>query len=160
MWGAYHSMAFAKRCHVCTRDLNRRTPGHKEAERVHLTAAPPGWPPKSEVLMSVILIQSRPGSLINHLHYFSLSLFLCPPFPFQLGHISHLSSTWGFHYRTNLQKIKQVHTMCLFLSWLNNPTCKTWLHKKLKWGFEATLWNVPKSCHSHRWMVGTITSPE
>src|SRR3712207_9324866 len=41
---AYHSMAFAKRCHVCTQDLNRRTPGHKEAKRVHLTIVPLGRP--------------------------------------------------------------------------------------------------------------------
>ena len=34
----------AKLCHVHTRDLNWRTPGHREAERVHLTAAPLGRP--------------------------------------------------------------------------------------------------------------------
>ena len=27
IWDAYHSMAFAKRCHVHTRDLNQQTPG-------------------------------------------------------------------------------------------------------------------------------------
>ena len=42
MQDAYHSMAFAKQCHVRTRDLNRRAPGHQEAEHVNLTAAPPG----------------------------------------------------------------------------------------------------------------------
>ena len=44
MWDAYHSMAFAKQCHVRTRDLNRRTPGCREAERVNLTTAPLGRP--------------------------------------------------------------------------------------------------------------------
>ena len=44
MWEAYHSMAFAKQCHVCTRDPNPRTPGRQEAERANLTAAPPGQP--------------------------------------------------------------------------------------------------------------------
>ena len=37
-------MAFAKRCYVCTRDPNWRTPGCQELERVHLTALPPGQP--------------------------------------------------------------------------------------------------------------------
>ena len=37
-------MAFAKRCHVRTRHLNRRTPGRREAERVNLTSAPPAGP--------------------------------------------------------------------------------------------------------------------
>ena len=44
MWDAYHSMAFAKQCHVHTRDPNRRTLGCPEAERVNSTAAPPGRP--------------------------------------------------------------------------------------------------------------------
>ena len=44
MWDAYHSMAFAKRCQVCTQDPNRRTPGHQEVEHAHLTAAPLGRP--------------------------------------------------------------------------------------------------------------------
>ena len=34
----------AKRCHIRTQDLNRRTLGRREAERVNLTAAPLGWP--------------------------------------------------------------------------------------------------------------------
>ena len=34
----------AKRYHVCTQDLNRRTPGRQEVEHVNLTAVPPGWP--------------------------------------------------------------------------------------------------------------------
>ncbi|XP_070371293.1 E3 ubiquitin-protein ligase TRIM38-like isoform X9 [Equus asinus] len=37
-------MAFAKRCHVHTQDLNRRTPGHREAERENLTTAPRASP--------------------------------------------------------------------------------------------------------------------
>ena len=44
-WDAYHIMAFAKRCHIRTWDPNWRTPGRQEAERVNLTAAPPGRPP-------------------------------------------------------------------------------------------------------------------
>ena len=40
----YHSMAFAKWCHVPSRDLNWRTAGCQEAECVHLTAVPPGRP--------------------------------------------------------------------------------------------------------------------
>ena len=47
MWDAHHSMAFAKRCHVRTWDLNGRTPGRREAECAHLTAVPLGRPPKS-----------------------------------------------------------------------------------------------------------------
>ena len=43
-WDAHHSMAFAKQCHVRTRDLNWWTPGLREVEHAHLTAAPPGWP--------------------------------------------------------------------------------------------------------------------
>ena len=43
-WDAYHSMAFAKQCHVRSRNPNRRTPGRGEVERAHLTAAPPGRP--------------------------------------------------------------------------------------------------------------------
>ena len=34
----------AKRCHVHTWDLNRRTLGRQEVERANLIAAPPGWP--------------------------------------------------------------------------------------------------------------------
>ena len=34
----------AKRCHVRTRDLNRWTLGHREAEQANLTAATPGRP--------------------------------------------------------------------------------------------------------------------
>ena len=37
-------MAFAKQCHVHTWDLNQQTPGHQEAERANLTAAPVGQP--------------------------------------------------------------------------------------------------------------------
>ena len=44
MWDAYHSMAFAKQCHVCTLDPNRQTPGHREVECENLTALPPGRP--------------------------------------------------------------------------------------------------------------------
>uniref|UniRef100_A0A9L0J3K1 Coenzyme Q5, methyltransferase n=1 Tax=Equus asinus TaxID=9793 RepID=A0A9L0J3K1_EQUAS len=33
-----------KWCHVCTWDPNRRTPGHREAERANLTAVSPGRP--------------------------------------------------------------------------------------------------------------------
>ena len=50
MWDAYHSMAFAKWCHVCTWDPNRRTPGCREAEYVNLLAAPLGRPPSSSIL--------------------------------------------------------------------------------------------------------------
>ena len=32
---------FAKRCHVCTRDPNWQTPGHREAEHSNLTTVPP-----------------------------------------------------------------------------------------------------------------------
>ena len=35
----------AKQCHVRTRDLNRRNPGHREGEHANLTAVPPGLPP-------------------------------------------------------------------------------------------------------------------
>ena len=35
-------MAFAKWCHVCTRDPNWGTLGRQEAERTNLTTAPPG----------------------------------------------------------------------------------------------------------------------
>ena len=45
-WDTYHSMAFAKGCHVGTQDPNRRTPGHQEVECANLTAAPPGPPPE------------------------------------------------------------------------------------------------------------------
>ena len=44
-WDAYHSMAFAKQCHVRTWDPNRWTLGYREAERANLTAAPVGRPP-------------------------------------------------------------------------------------------------------------------
>ena len=44
MWDAYHSMAFAKQCHVCAQDPNQRTPGRREAEHANLTAVPPGRP--------------------------------------------------------------------------------------------------------------------
>ena len=37
-------MAFAKWCHVCSWDLNWRTPGRQEAERASLTAASLGQP--------------------------------------------------------------------------------------------------------------------
>ena len=37
-------MAFTKRCHGSTQDLNQRTLGRREAECVHLTAAPLGRP--------------------------------------------------------------------------------------------------------------------
>ena len=43
-WDTYHSMAFAKWCHIRTWDPNQRTPGCQEGEHVNLTAAPPGWP--------------------------------------------------------------------------------------------------------------------
>ena len=43
-WDTRHSMAFAKQCHVHTRDLNRQTPGHQKAKRANLTAAPPDQP--------------------------------------------------------------------------------------------------------------------
>ena len=43
-------MAFAKRCHVHTRDPNRRTPGCREAEHVNLTDAPPGRPQHSTLV--------------------------------------------------------------------------------------------------------------
>ena len=41
---AYHSMAFAKWCHVHTRDPNQWTPGRQETERANLTAVPLGQP--------------------------------------------------------------------------------------------------------------------
>ena len=44
MWDAYHSMPFAKQCHVRTQDPNQRTPGCREVEGAHLTAGPPGRP--------------------------------------------------------------------------------------------------------------------
>ena len=44
MWLVYHSMAFAKRCHVCTRDPGRGTLGHQGSEGANLTDVPPGWP--------------------------------------------------------------------------------------------------------------------
>ena len=43
-WDTYHSMAFAEQCHVHTRDPNRQTPGHQEAERAHLTSTLLGRP--------------------------------------------------------------------------------------------------------------------
>ncbi|MEE3528753.1 hypothetical protein, partial [Pseudomonas aeruginosa] len=43
-WDAYHSIAFAKKCHVCTWDPKWQTPGSREAEHANLTAAPPGQP--------------------------------------------------------------------------------------------------------------------
>ena len=43
----------AKRCHVPTRDPNQRTPGHREAERAHLTAAPLGWPLVQNILEKI-----------------------------------------------------------------------------------------------------------
>ena len=51
-------MAFAKLCHVHTWDPNWRTLGRREAERVYLTAAPPGWP---KTLLSGRIFQ---GSLV------------------------------------------------------------------------------------------------
>ena len=50
MWDAYHSMAFAKQCHVCTRDPNQRPLGCREVEHANLTAAPPGRP-LNQILM-------------------------------------------------------------------------------------------------------------
>ena len=55
MRDAYHSMAFAEGCHVCTRDPNRWTPSHQEAESANLTAVPPGRP-----LLQVIVIKAGP----------------------------------------------------------------------------------------------------
>ena len=43
-WDAYHSMAFAKQCHVHTRDLNQPTPGRREAERATFNRCVTGWP--------------------------------------------------------------------------------------------------------------------
>lgn len=42
--GAPTTAWLAKQCHVCTWDLNRRTPGRREAEGANLTTAPPGRP--------------------------------------------------------------------------------------------------------------------
>ena len=50
MWDAYHSMAFAKRCHVHTWDPNWQTLGHREVERANLTTAPPGLPLEYKIL--------------------------------------------------------------------------------------------------------------
>ena len=44
MWDTYRSMAFAKRCHVRTRDPNQKTLGCQEGERVNLTSVPPSRP--------------------------------------------------------------------------------------------------------------------
>ena len=65
MWDAYHSMAFAKRCHVCTRDPNRRTPACRAAEHAHLTAAPPGQPRKQKSLMTAQETWSKQRLLDN-----------------------------------------------------------------------------------------------
>ena len=43
-WDTCHCMAFAQCCPVRTWDQNRWTPGHREVERVNLTAVPPGRP--------------------------------------------------------------------------------------------------------------------
>ena len=51
IWDACRSMAFAKQCHVRAQDPNWWTPARREAERVRLTAVPPGWPP-SPLLLS------------------------------------------------------------------------------------------------------------
>ena len=40
IWDTYHSMAFAKGCHVHTPDLNQRALGRREAEHGNLTTAP------------------------------------------------------------------------------------------------------------------------
>ena len=52
-WDAYHSMAFAKWCHVCTWDSNRQTPRCREAERVNLTAVPSGRPPIAIMFLKI-----------------------------------------------------------------------------------------------------------
>ena len=54
-WDAYHSMAFAKWCHVCTWDPNQWTPGRWEAKRANLTAVPPGQPRVRSISISGFL---------------------------------------------------------------------------------------------------------
>ncbi|XP_070362342.1 syntaxin-18 isoform X3 [Equus asinus] len=55
----------AKRCHVHTWDPNQQTPGLREAERAHLTAAPPGRPLKS-FFMKISHIGKLRDFLLEH----------------------------------------------------------------------------------------------
>ena len=59
MWDAYHSMVFAKWCHVHTRDPNQWTPDRREAECVLLTAVPPGWSPRFSKANAQITLSER-----------------------------------------------------------------------------------------------------
>ena len=98
-WDACHSMAFAKWCHVRTRNPNRQTPGCQEAVHVHLTAAPPGRPLEFFFLMcnSGTILWSKEkinqnlvrikDSLVNKylVVYFRK---LLPPIFYTVGHIN------------------------------------------------------------------------
>ena len=68
-WDAYHSMAFAKRCHVHTWDPNWQTLGHQEVERVNLTTAPLGWPLKGKFVALKAYITKELRSKISDLSF-------------------------------------------------------------------------------------------
>ena len=89
----------AKRCHVCTWDLNRRTPRSTEAEHVHLPAVPPGRPLLLKIFKPMTKLKELSSELLLDLPIVNILLYL---FSFSLSKITFLLllSHWKVNCKT------------------------------------------------------------